>query len=86
LRAFAGGGADVGHRERASGGLTPLHITVRYGRAAAVRALLELGSDPDAPDGRGRISLELFQVVLLNNSVQFLPCNRNQRIKHKHLL
>lgn len=64
LRALAAAGADVGHQERAGGGLTPLHIAVGYGRAAAVRTLLELGADPEAPDGQGRTPLELVQQVL----------------------
>ncbi|CAD6201816.1 unnamed protein product [Miscanthus lutarioriparius] len=46
------------------GGLTPLHIAVGYGRASAVRALLELGADPELPDGQGRTPLELVQEVL----------------------
>ncbi|XP_004985832.3 probable signal recognition particle 43 kDa protein, chloroplastic [Setaria italica] len=64
LRALAAAGADVGHQERAGGGLTPLHIAVGYGRAVAVRTLLELGADPEAPDGQGRTPLELVQQVL----------------------
>ncbi|CAN6302422.1 unnamed protein product [Urochloa humidicola] len=64
LRALAAAGADLGHQERAGGGLTPLHIAVGYGRAAAVRALLELGADPEAPDGQGRTPLELVRQVL----------------------
>ncbi|CAL4920604.1 unnamed protein product [Urochloa decumbens] len=64
LRALAAAGADLGHQERAGGGLTPLHIAVGYGRAAAVRALLELGADPEAPDGQGRTPMELVRQVL----------------------
>jgi len=64
LRALAAAGADLGHQERAGGGLTPLHIAVGYGRAVAVRTLLELGADPEAPDGQGRTPLELVQQVL----------------------
>ncbi|KAJ1298941.1 hypothetical protein BS78_01G492600 [Paspalum vaginatum] len=64
LRSLAAAGADVGHQERAGGGLTPLHIAVGYGREAAVRALLELGADPEGPDGQGRTPLELVQQVL----------------------
>ncbi|XP_062209758.1 probable signal recognition particle 43 kDa protein, chloroplastic [Phragmites australis] len=64
LRALAAAGADVGHQERAGGGLTPLHIAVGYGRAAGVRTLLELGADPEAIDGQGRTPLELVQEVL----------------------
>ena len=64
LRALAAAGADLGHQERAGGGLTPLHIAVGYGRAVAVRTLLELGTDPEAPDGQGRTPLELVQHVL----------------------
>ncbi|RLM78513.1 putative signal recognition particle 43 kDa protein, chloroplastic [Panicum miliaceum] len=63
-RALAAAGADVGHQERAGGGLTPLHVAVGYGRAAAVRTLLELGADPEAPDEQGRTPLELVQQVL----------------------
>ena len=57
-------GADVGHAERAGGGLTPLHIAAGYGRATGVRALLELGADAEGPDGKGRTPLELVQEVL----------------------
>ncbi|XP_047084059.1 probable signal recognition particle 43 kDa protein, chloroplastic [Lolium rigidum] len=64
LRALAEAGADVGHAERAGGGLTPLHIAAGYGRATGVRALLELGADAEAPDGKGRTPLELVQEVL----------------------
>ena len=64
LCALAAAGADLGHQKRASGGLTPLHIAVGYGRAVAVRTLLELGADPEAPDGQGRTPLELVQQVL----------------------
>ncbi|GJN30196.1 hypothetical protein PR202_gb18485 [Eleusine coracana subsp. coracana] len=64
LRALAAAGAHVGRKERAGGGLTPLHIAVGYGRAGAVRVLLELGADPDAPDGQGRTPLDLVQEVL----------------------
>jgi signal recognition particle 43 kDa protein len=54
-RALAAAGADVGHQERAGGGLTPLHVA---------RTLLELGADPEAPDGQGRTPLEQVQQVL----------------------
>lgn len=64
LRLLVEAGADVGHAERAGGGLTPLHIAAGYGRATGVRALLELGADAEAPDGKGRTPLELVQEVL----------------------
>ncbi|XP_048532640.1 probable signal recognition particle 43 kDa protein, chloroplastic [Triticum urartu] len=64
LRLLAEAGADVGHAERAGGGLTPLHIAAGYGRATGVRALLELGADAESPDGKGRTPLELVQEVL----------------------
>jgi signal recognition particle protein len=64
LRALTAAGADVEHQERAGGGLTLMHITVGYDRAMAVRTLLELGTDSEAPDGQGRMPLELVQQVL----------------------
>ena len=39
LRTLAEAGADVGHAERAGGGLTPMHIAAGYGRTMGVRAL-----------------------------------------------
>jgi hypothetical protein len=57
-RDAAAGPEDLGHWERAGGGLTPLHIG--YGRAGAVPVLLELGADPEAPDGQGRTPLEVL--------------------------
>jgi hypothetical protein len=40
LRALTTAGSDVGHREHAWGGLTPLHNTAGYGRPGSMRALL----------------------------------------------
>lgn len=54
----------MGKKERAAGGLTALHVAAGYGKAEAVRALMEVGVDVEVVDGQGRTALEVAREVL----------------------
>ncbi|XP_058188446.1 signal recognition particle 43 kDa protein, chloroplastic [Rhododendron vialii] len=74
VKALAGAGADINHREN-SAGLTALHIAAGYVKPGVAKLLIELGADPEAEDDRGRTPLDLAREVLkatpMGNPMQF---------------
>jgi hypothetical protein len=59
IKYLVSAGADV--EACAVGGVTPLHRAVRNRCAAAVRALLDAGADPQRPNDKGSSALTLAQ-------------------------
>lgn len=64
IRTLAAAGADINRRDQSIVLLAPLHMAAGYAQPGAVKALLELGADPEPLDCRDRTPLHIAQEVL----------------------